>query len=227
MDQFKIGTFLKQLRKERNLTQENLAELLNVSNRTVSRWETGSNMPDISILVEIADLYGVGIPEIINGERKKENMDQETRETAVAMAKYSHNETKNSRKKVIGYLLAAFGIFIIISALAIFPNDSSWGSVYSILGGIILLIGIFLITQNLMQKKWLCILPVTACLLLLISIFSISDYIAVTHLNQVPRFRYQTTYHSNFPNQRIYKTLFYTVIQTNPGKPYAQVRILK
>jgi len=41
MDQVKIGSFLKELRKEKNLTQENLAELLNVSNRTISRWETG------------------------------------------------------------------------------------------------------------------------------------------------------------------------------------------
>ncbi|MBR3514947.1 MAG: helix-turn-helix transcriptional regulator, partial [Lachnospiraceae bacterium] len=47
MDQIKIGTFLKTLRKEKNLTQEQLAEKLGVSNRTVSRWETGTNMPDI------------------------------------------------------------------------------------------------------------------------------------------------------------------------------------
>ena len=70
MDQVKIGSFLKKLRKEKNLTQEKLAEQLSVSNRTVSRWETGSNMPDIGMLVEIADYFGVSIPEIINGERK-------------------------------------------------------------------------------------------------------------------------------------------------------------
>lgn len=51
MDQVKIGSFLKELRKERSLTQESLAEKLNVSNRTISRWETGSNMPDIGMLV--------------------------------------------------------------------------------------------------------------------------------------------------------------------------------
>ena len=50
MDQVKIGSFLKELRKERSLTQESLAEKLNVSNRTISRWETGSNMPDIGML---------------------------------------------------------------------------------------------------------------------------------------------------------------------------------
>ena len=73
MDQIKIGAFLKELRKEKGLTQEQLAEKLNVSGRTVSRWETGSNMPDIGMLVVIADLYEVSILEIIAGERKSES----------------------------------------------------------------------------------------------------------------------------------------------------------
>ena len=63
MDQMKIGNFLKELRKEKGITQAQLAETLNVSARTVSRWETGSNMPDISILVDIADYYDISIPE--------------------------------------------------------------------------------------------------------------------------------------------------------------------
>ena len=51
MDQGKIGSFLRELRKEKSLTQEQLAEKFNVASRTVSRWETGSNMPDLSILI--------------------------------------------------------------------------------------------------------------------------------------------------------------------------------
>ncbi len=69
MDTIKIGNFLRELRKEKNLTQEQLADVFNVSARTVSRWETGSNMPDISILVEIADYYDLDVREILNGER--------------------------------------------------------------------------------------------------------------------------------------------------------------
>ena len=57
MDQIRIGAFLKALRKEKGLTQEQLAEKLAVSGRTVSRWETGSNMPDIGMLVVLADFY--------------------------------------------------------------------------------------------------------------------------------------------------------------------------
>lgn len=59
MDQVKIGRFMRELRKEKALTQEQLAEKFGVSNRTVSRWENGNNMPDISILIELADFYGV------------------------------------------------------------------------------------------------------------------------------------------------------------------------
>ena len=68
MDQKKIGRFLKELRKEKDITQEQLAEKIKVSGRTVSRWETGSNMPDISLLAELADFYDVSISEIIDGE---------------------------------------------------------------------------------------------------------------------------------------------------------------
>ncbi len=99
MDQIKIGQFLKELRKEKNITQEALAEVLNVSGRTISRWETGNNMPDIGLLVELADYYEVTIPEIINGERKSETMNQETRDTAIKMAEYSKNESKVEKKE--------------------------------------------------------------------------------------------------------------------------------
>ena len=57
MDQKKIGSFLKELRKEKGLTQEQLAELMYVSDRTVSRWETGSNLPSLDILIRISDYY--------------------------------------------------------------------------------------------------------------------------------------------------------------------------
>lgn len=70
MNQKKIGSFLKELRKEKGITQEEFAENLNVSGRTVSRWETGVNMPDISLLVDIAEFFNVSIPEIINEKGK-------------------------------------------------------------------------------------------------------------------------------------------------------------
>lgn len=227
MDQVKIGSFLKELRKEKNLTQENLAEQLNVSNRTVSRWETGSNMPDIGMLVEIADFYDVSIPEIINGERKSENMDQETRDTAVAMVEYSRNEVKNGKQRVIGILMSVFGLFVIVSALMIFPNESSWGSIYSVLGSIFLVAGVYFIIRPLVVKRSDRFLTVVGCILLLFGAFTVSDYIAVKHFHQVPRFRYETSYDSRNPDQLVHKTFFFTVIQKNPGAENEEIYIIK
>lgn len=69
MDQQKIGEFLKLLRKESGLTQEQLAESMNVSARTVSRWETGSNLPELDMLIRLAERYEVSVGEILDGER--------------------------------------------------------------------------------------------------------------------------------------------------------------
>ena len=92
MNQIKFGMFMKELRKRNGLTQEQVAERLNVSNRTVSRWETGTNMPDISLLIEIAKIYDVSIPELIDGEKKSEKINEETDEIARKMSDYAEAE---------------------------------------------------------------------------------------------------------------------------------------
>ncbi len=89
MDQQKVGSFLKELRREKGLTQEQLAEEFHTTNRSVSRWENGRNMPDISLLVELADFYDVDVRELIDGERKSEMMNEEVREVASKMADYA------------------------------------------------------------------------------------------------------------------------------------------
>ena len=66
----KIGNFIHQLRKENNLTQEQLAEKLGVSNRSVSRWENGITLPDISLMKCICEEFHISISELINGERQ-------------------------------------------------------------------------------------------------------------------------------------------------------------
>ena len=224
MDQKKVGLFLKTLRKEKNITQEVLAETLNVSSRTVSRWETGSNMPDISLLVELSEFYQVSIPEIINGERKSEKMNQETKDIAIKMAEYSKNELNTEKREIISALLMVFGVFIIISALAIFPNESSWGSIYAIIGGAILTVGIYFRIKSVIVKRVLRILSVVGCVIVLFGIFTVSDYIAVSQFQQVPRFSYEKSYGEDIVE---HKTLFYTVIQKNPGTANESIDIAK
>lgn len=107
MDQLRMGAFLKTLRKEKGLTQEELAEKLCVSARTVSRWETGSNIPDLSVLVEIADFYDVDIREIINGERKSAKMEEELKDTLKQVASYSDAEKKKLKNRMIDISVSA------------------------------------------------------------------------------------------------------------------------
>ena len=70
MDQIKIGLYLKELRKEKKMTQEQVAGLFGVSQRSVSRWENGKTLPDISLLIELSDYYNVDLREMLNGRRK-------------------------------------------------------------------------------------------------------------------------------------------------------------
>lgn len=127
MDQMKIGAFLKKLRKEKNLTQEQLAEQLNVSGRTVSRWETGINMPDISILVNLAEFYNVSIPEIIDGERKSEKMNEEVKETVLKLSDYAETINQKIKIKLFWLTIAALlGMiaFLVIETLGLNTPDS-------------------------------------------------------------------------------------------------------
>lgn len=100
MDQQKIGLFLKELRREQGLSQEQFSEIMNVSNRTVSRWETGRNMPDLDILIEISKYYDVDLREILDGERKSEKMNQEEKDTLLKVADYAENEKDILMKRV-------------------------------------------------------------------------------------------------------------------------------
>ena len=111
MNQVKIGSFIKELRKEKGFTQEQFAEQFNVARRTVSRWETGSNLPDLDILIEIADYCNVELRELLDGERKSEKMNKELAETVLKVAEYSNEDkmkvTKRMHVLFIGGLLAS------------------------------------------------------------------------------------------------------------------------
>ena len=108
MDQQKMGAFLKKLRNEKNLTQEQLAEKFNTSRRSVSRWEGGYNLPDIDILLEMSEFYEVDLKEILKGERKNEQMENREKETAVAVTDYNIERNMQDAKIAIGFFIAGF-----------------------------------------------------------------------------------------------------------------------
>ena len=118
MDQQKIGQFLRECRKEKGITQEQLAEMLGVTNRSVSRWENGSNLPDLDILIEMADYYDVELRELLDGERKNEKMDKELEETVLKVAEYSNEDKIKLSKRMhllfIGGFVAAVTYMILL-----------------------------------------------------------------------------------------------------------------
>ena len=117
MNPKEIGKFLKLLRNEKGITQEQLAEILGVSGRTVSRWETVYNMPDLDVLIQIADYYDVEIREMLDGERKSENVDKEMEKTVLKVADYSNEEKqKLSKRMCILFIIGtiSFTIYLIL-----------------------------------------------------------------------------------------------------------------
>ena len=120
MNQKKTGELLRELRKERGLTQEQVAEKFNTTNRSVSRWENGSTMPDISILVELADFYEVDIRELIDG--KRDSREQEpVKEVARKMADYAEAEKDKLLTFMRGVsLTGVVFLFIALILLAVY-----------------------------------------------------------------------------------------------------------
>lgn len=123
MNQIKIGEFLKELRKGKGLTQEQLAEQFNVSRRSVSRWENGSNLPDVDILIEMADYYEVDLRELIDGERKSEKMNEELKETVLKVAEFSNEDKMKVTRRMNKLFLCGF-VAAVIYVLLFFTDNA-------------------------------------------------------------------------------------------------------
>ena len=163
MNQQKIGRFLKELRKEKGITQEQLAEQFSVSNRTISRWENGNNMPDLDILIEISDYYEVDLREILNGERKSENMNEELKETVLKVAEYSNSEKEVKRKKInkcfivggICFLLVILNHqFEVLSLIFNSPIDDFVAGTLTSLGIVFEFVGFYNNNHQVSLRQW-------------------------------------------------------------------------
>lgn len=128
MNQIKIGQFLKELRKEKGLTQEQFAEKFNLSRRTVSRWENGNNMPDLDMLLALADFYVVDIREIMDGERKSGTMNKEQQEMFAKLADYSKCKEQLLLKKVIAIAIIGMVAWAVSFAFLLKFMNSATGA---------------------------------------------------------------------------------------------------
>lgn len=113
MNQEKIGKFIALKRKEKNMTQEELAERLGVNNRTISRWENGNYMPDLSLLKILSEELGVSLNELLNGEETKgDDKVDKTLENTIA---YSNEKIrKNKRSFLVVILFLIILIFLLL-----------------------------------------------------------------------------------------------------------------
>lgn len=124
MDMVKMGSFLAELRKDNNLTQAELGEKLGVTNKTISRWETGNYMPPVEMLEELSNMYGMTINELLSGkklstEEYKEMAETNIKETLKASA-FSLKEKQEFYKKKWLKDHIAIMVFIGICIISVF-----------------------------------------------------------------------------------------------------------
>ena len=138
MDQIKIGRFIATRRKEVGLTQLELAEKLNISDRAVSKWETGKSLPDASIMIELCEILGIGINELFYGEMINMNeTNKKYDEIILAMKKEQEDSTKRllSMEIVIGVLISI--VFFALIFIASFVEMEDWLRITLIMTGFI------------------------------------------------------------------------------------------
>ena len=115
MNQFKIGKFIAECRKEKGLTQMQLSEKLGITDKAVSKWERGITMPDTSIMLELCDILGISVNELLNGEKiNMENNDQKNKQLLLEMA----NELEKKNKTI----WSAMWMIMIVSITALFAG---------------------------------------------------------------------------------------------------------
>lgn len=116
LDQEKIGKFVADRRKNRGMTQKQLAEQLGVSDKAVSKWETGRSMPDNSILIELCEILEINVNELLSGEKlSDDSYHGKAEENIVKLMEQTENDRKRERNALVGGLL---GTAALIAALA-------------------------------------------------------------------------------------------------------------
>ncbi len=198
MDLVKIGECLRDLRREKGLTQEQLAEKLNVSRRTVSRWETGSSTPDLDVLLQLTDLYGVDLRSLLNGETVRKEMTDETKETVQQIAILDQEIIKHEKERKIRTWAAVYLVVTVLNSVfslllshflpfgllsghyafatyAFSDNESIWFGITFMYFYFIYAFSVFAFTVTLVKGKglWfliLCCVDSLACLIIFLCV---------------------------------------------------------
>ena len=210
MNQERIGKFISSCRKEKKMTQMDLALKLGVTDKSISNWENGRNMPDLSLFKPLCDELGITINELLSGERiKKEEYQEKFEENIINTIEYSTKKINLIRNN-LGIVLLILGVIMAFSAMTMFASDSSWGSVYSILGVIISLVGVSKLTKKLESYKRVIIH--FGYIILFLAFLFVIDYMSVITQRQISRFCVIKT---SFENGILCENPFYNVYKIN------------
>ena len=139
MDQYKIGRFIAETRKQKNLTQEALGEKVGVTNKTVSRWETGRYMPDLDTIPVLCEELGITVNELLCGEKLDENYKEQADENILDV--FVVNKSINKRKLLCDSLIGA-GAGIILGV--VYAPDTTKKAICVGFGLALLCVGWFL-----------------------------------------------------------------------------------
>ena len=225
MDTKKIGAFIAMNRKKKGYTQEQLAEKLGVTNKTISRWENGHYMPDLSLLEPLSKELDITLNELLAGEEiVKEEAMEYSEQNLIQTIDYTDKKIKDEHKKISLFIIG-LGIFTSLCAFTVFPSESSWSSIYSMIGLFLFVVVIFreLKISSLLKKGLIS----TLLFILLLGIFFIFDYVSVNQFKQPPIYRLTTTtVFSEDGNKMIeYQNPFYNVFRINADTPNEYYRI--
>jgi transcriptional regulator with XRE-family HTH domain len=124
MNQKDIGKFISELRKSKKITQEELTEKLGVNNRTISRWETGNNMPDVSLYKPLCDELNITINELLSGKKLSEKEYQEKLEENIVNTIDYSNKKINKKNNII-FVIIFIIVSLIVSLVVLFFIDTN------------------------------------------------------------------------------------------------------
>lgn len=128
LDQEKIGKFVADRRKNRGMTQKQLAEQLGVSDKAVSKWETGRSMPDNSILIELCEILEINVNELLSGEKlSDDSYHGKAEENIVKLMEQSENDRKRERNALVGGLLGTVALIVaLVWIIGMASGDLVW-----------------------------------------------------------------------------------------------------
>ena len=153
MDSNKIGAFIAQVRKERGVTQLELAQKINVTDKAVSKWERGVGFPDIKIIEALAEALGVSVSELMNGERM-ENAVRDSESDNISNDDIL-TENKKYAGKIVNFRTYIIVLAAVVLSLSIFLLDSGGfdGAFFVYIPFIMELVGVLLIVSGIIRYK--------------------------------------------------------------------------